>query len=143
MSDVESPDTETAPAVPLERAHELDQISNVPGESASGRGRLLIAEGPSGIGKSTLLSEARDLARSRGMAVLHARGSQLERDYAFGLVLRLFEDRFVRVGAAQRRKSLRGRAALAGRCCRSRATPGSTPRRPTSSPSSTACTGVW
>ncbi|UTI65168.1 AAA family ATPase [Paraconexibacter antarcticus] len=53
-------------------------------------GGLLLVEGPAGIGKSSLLSEAarRGLATRR---VLQARGTLLEVNYAFGVARQLFE----------------------------------------------------
>src|SRR2546430_1786082 len=80
----------------LERQRELDAIRHVLDEARAGRGGLLVIEGPSGIGKSRLVAEARDLALESGLDVLHARGGELERDYPFGVVLRLLEARFAR-----------------------------------------------
>ncbi len=48
-------------------------------------------EGPAGIGKTSLLASARERAGENGMVVLHARGAQLERDYAMGLVRQALE----------------------------------------------------
>lgn len=97
----------------LERERELTRIRDVLGEAAAGHGRLLVIEGPAGIGKSTLLNEARALAGDAGMDVLHARGSELERSYPFGLVSSLFEARFSRAPELERQRWLQGRAALA------------------------------
>src|SRR5205085_8016941 len=47
-------------------------------------------EGPAGIGKSSLLAGLRG-ASERRLQVLQARGSELERDFAFGVVRQLFE----------------------------------------------------
>ncbi len=68
----------------LALAHALDVV-------AGGGSRVLLVEGPAGIGKSRLLSEARRLAAQASMRVLLARGSQLEKAFGFGMVRQLFE----------------------------------------------------
>src|SRR6059036_2596069 len=98
----------------LERERELSHIRWVLEEAAAGRGRMVVIEGPSGIGKSRLLDEARGLASQADAEVLHARGGELERDFPFGVVVGLFEARFARADAQQRDALFRGRAALAG-----------------------------
>jgi predicted ATPase len=50
-----------------------------------------VDRGAGGIGKSTLLAEARLHAAGTGARVLAARGSQLEREFPFGVVRQLFE----------------------------------------------------
>ncbi|MFC7484700.1 AAA family ATPase [Luedemannella flava] len=60
-------------------------------DAQAGQGRLVLVEGPAGIGKSRLLAEARRLAAADGVRVLTARGSQLEKEYGFGAVRQLFE----------------------------------------------------
>ena len=62
-------------------------VSGVHGEGP----RLGLIEGPAGIGKTTLLTETRRLAASDGIRVLSARGSELEREFPYGLVRQLFE----------------------------------------------------
>ncbi|MDP8907898.1 MAG: ATP-binding protein, partial [Chloroflexota bacterium] len=61
------------------------------GAAAGGRGQLVVVEGPAGLGKSWLLRAALEDARERGLRVLAARGSELEREFSFGLVRQLFE----------------------------------------------------
>ena len=53
-----------------------------------GEGRCLVVEGEAGLGKSRLAAAACEAAD--GMTVLRARGSDLERDFSFGVVLQLF-----------------------------------------------------
>jgi DNA-binding CsgD family transcriptional regulator len=96
---------------PLEREGEIARIADALTDASSNRGRLLVIEGPSGIGKSRLLESAAVLARSTGATVLHACGGELEREYAFGLVIRLLEP-MLRAPAGTR-SLLRGRASLA------------------------------
>ncbi|MDQ3609470.1 MAG: AAA family ATPase, partial [Actinomycetota bacterium] len=55
----------------------------------SGVGAAVVIEGPAGIGKTSLV--ARATVSAAGMTVLHARGSQLERQYAMGLVRQCLE----------------------------------------------------
>ena len=54
-------------------------------------GRVVLLEGPAGIGKSTLLSHMRPLATDLGLRWYAARGSELERDFPFGIVRQLLE----------------------------------------------------
>jgi DNA-binding CsgD family transcriptional regulator len=74
----------------LERGRELDELDAQIERAAAGEGRLVVVEGPAGIGKSRLLAEARQRAEPT-MRVLSARGSELEGEYAFGVVRQLFE----------------------------------------------------
>jgi DNA-binding CsgD family transcriptional regulator len=75
----------------LEREREVAAIERLVEHAAAGRGQLVAVEGPAGIGKTTLLAAAADLARERGAIVCAARGSPLERAFAFGVVRGLFE----------------------------------------------------
>jgi predicted ATPase len=69
-----------------EREDELAALA----EARAGTGGLVVVEGPAGIGKSRLLAEARADAAGRGMTVLTARGTDLEREAPFGVVAELF-----------------------------------------------------
>src|SRR4051812_29524044 len=75
----------------LERDGELASIESLIDEAADGHARLAFVEGPAGIGKTTLMTEARRLAAEAGMRTLTARGSELERQFPFGVVRQLFE----------------------------------------------------
>ena len=57
-----------------EREAELAALSSALGAPRSGKGELVVVEGPAGIGKSRLLAEARLMAAARGMMVLTAGG---------------------------------------------------------------------
>jgi DNA-binding CsgD family transcriptional regulator len=74
----------------LERERELEALDGLIDATAAGDGRLLIVDGPAGIGKSTLLGGLRGGAERR-LRVLSARGSELEREFPFGVVRQLFE----------------------------------------------------
>jgi DNA-binding CsgD family transcriptional regulator len=75
----------------LERDQELARIESALTGAREGRGTFVVLEGPAGIGKTALLAEARTAAANSGMRVLRSRGSELERDFAFGVVRQLFE----------------------------------------------------
>ncbi len=70
-------------------------------------------EGPAGIGKTSLLTAARDLARRAGMRVLTARGTELERDFAFGIVRQLVEPVLYMADDADQERWFAGAAGLA------------------------------
>jgi DNA-binding CsgD family transcriptional regulator len=96
-----------APAL-LERQPELARIEGALARSRVGAGELLVVEGPAGIGKTQLVGAAIALAGGRGTAVLSARGSELERDFAFGVVRQFLEPALVSATAARRRPLLKG-----------------------------------
>jgi DNA-binding CsgD family transcriptional regulator len=75
----------------LERDRELDSLRAALEHAAAGAGRLALVEGPAGIGKSRLLAELRRAAEEDDVRVLTARGSELEREFPFGVVRQLFE----------------------------------------------------
>ena len=75
----------------IERERELGTLRRLADEAAAGEGHLAIVEGPAGIGKSRLLAELRGHAAAAGTTVLAARGSELEREFGFGVVRQLLE----------------------------------------------------
>src|SRR5215207_7025009 len=82
----------SVPAVELlERDHETAELDSALARTRGGTGQVIVVEGPGGIGKTSLLAAARASARGAGMLTLHARGSELERAFPFGLVRQLFE----------------------------------------------------
>jgi DNA-binding NarL/FixJ family response regulator len=100
-----------------ERQTELAALSQALAAARSGAGGLVVLEGPAGIGKSRLLSEARAMADALGMAVLTARGIDLERDAPFGVAADLFAGALARADGpgpdTGRTRLLSGQAALA------------------------------
>ena len=105
-------DARTAPAEPMVgRDREVRVLRGALADAADGQGRLALIHGPAGIGKSRLLQEVRRLATDEGALVLTARGSQLERSFAFGAVRQLFEGTLS--DPAQRVELLRGSASSA------------------------------
>src|ERR1043165_2953746 len=78
-------------ALLLERGEELARIDTALAVARAGRGRLLVIEAEPGMGKTGLLAAARTSAAASGMRVLRARGTELEHEFAFGVVRQLFE----------------------------------------------------
>jgi len=70
----------------------------------------VVIEGGAGIGKTSLVEECCRRARRRGRRVLRGRGSELEGNFAFGIVRQLFERELVSVGALERAELLAGPA---------------------------------
>ena len=70
-------------------------------------------EGPAGIGKTALLAQARAAAVESGMRVLRARGAELERKFAFGVVRQLFEPTLADIPELERDDLLQGGAGTA------------------------------
>src|SRR5262249_18753390 len=94
-----------------ERDEELTTVETL--IDAAGGGRLLAIEGPPGIGKTSLILEARTRAAEAGMQVLAARGSGLERTFSFGNGPPLFEPFLLPAGDEERAELLTGAAELA------------------------------
>jgi predicted ATPase len=75
----------------LERDAVLARIDQRLRGAITGDGSLLVLEGPAGTGKTRLMMAAGRRGRELGLQTLTARGSELERDFAYGLVRQLFE----------------------------------------------------
>jgi DNA-binding NarL/FixJ family response regulator len=75
----------------LERDSEVLALERTFGGLAAGRGAVVVVEAPAGLGKTTLLRRAGDLARAAGFRVLTARGAELEQDFTFGAVRQLLD----------------------------------------------------
>jgi DNA-binding CsgD family transcriptional regulator/DNA-binding transcriptional ArsR family regulator len=75
----------------LDRDEELGQVAERLESACVGAGSAVLVEGPGGIGKTELVLAAERAARSRGMSVASARGAELEREFAFGVVRQLLE----------------------------------------------------
>ena len=97
----------------LERGEELRRIRSALARGAAGTGSLLVIEGPAGIGKTALLSAARAGAEAAGMQVFAARGAELEREFAFGVVRQLLEPPLAQASAEEGTELLQGPAGLA------------------------------
>jgi hypothetical protein len=75
----------------------------------------MVIEGAPGIGKTSILAEARARAAASGFVVLHGRGSQMESAFLFGVARQVFEALLARADPARRAQLLAGAAAHAGR----------------------------
>ena len=70
-------------------------------------------EGNAGVGKTSLLGEARRIAGGTGLRVLSARCSELGQEFAVGVVRQLFEPLLASVPADERASLFAGAADLA------------------------------
>ncbi|MHC0432833.1 helix-turn-helix transcriptional regulator [Streptomyces sp. O3] len=98
----------------LERQRETDLVTAALDRARQGEGGVVVFDGAAGLGKTGLLRVARDKGAAQGCTVLHARGSEFERDFPWAVVRQLFESQ---VGGAARGDrdipALSGPAALA------------------------------
>jgi DNA-binding CsgD family transcriptional regulator len=99
----------------LERDGELARVETAIASARWGAGAAVVVEGAAGIGKSAVLAAARAAAEHESTRVLRARGAELERDFAFGVVRQLFEPALRDASHAQRADLLQGPAGLAAR----------------------------
>jgi DNA-binding SARP family transcriptional activator/tetratricopeptide (TPR) repeat protein len=101
------------PAAPdlVERDREVAMLAACVESSSGGDGGAALIEGPAGIGKTRLLAALRDRAVEHGSLVLNARGSELEREFPFGVVRQLYEG--VLADSERRAAALAGAAAPA------------------------------
>lgn len=97
----------------LERGPEIERLESAIAAAVGGAGTVVALEGEAGIGKTALLAHARRSAAEAGTRVLAARGGELERDFAFGVVRQLFERPLSDAGDADRERWLAGSAGLA------------------------------
>jgi hypothetical protein len=90
----------------IERERELAAVEELLGR----RSGVLTIEAGVGIGKTSLVQASCRRAQELGYDVLSARGSELEADFAFGVVRQLFERRLTGAGADERASLLVGPA---------------------------------
>lgn len=76
----------------LERDAELGAIGHALAQAADGVGGLVVVDGSAGVGKTSLLDAARVAAADAGLLTLRARGAELERAFAFGVIRQLFDE---------------------------------------------------
>ena len=75
----------------LDRDVELAELDRRLAEARAGSGRVIVVEGPAGIGKSSLLTAVGRTAQTDGATALRARCSPLEQHAAWGMARQLFE----------------------------------------------------
>jgi DNA-binding CsgD family transcriptional regulator len=75
----------------LERDGELAMMAAMVARVRGGEGGVLFVEGQAGVGKTELLRAAGEVGEAEGWCVLRARGSELDRAFAFGVVRQLLE----------------------------------------------------
>lgn len=97
----------------LDRAHETQALRRAVEAVAAGRGGVLLLEGPAGIGKTTLVEAVGPVAAEHDALVLGARASELDRGFAFGVVLQLLEPALDGLDDAARERVLAGAAGRA------------------------------
>ncbi len=97
----------------LERSAELARIESALADASAGDGRFVVIEGPPGIGKTELLAATRAAATEHGMRVLRSRGTELEREFAFGVARQLFEPPLADASEPERGNLLQGAAGVA------------------------------
>jgi DNA-binding CsgD family transcriptional regulator/predicted negative regulator of RcsB-dependent stress response len=97
----------------LERQREQAALSALIVAACQGAGRFAAVEGAAGIGKTCLLTAAQAEAKRAGMRVLAARGMELEREFAYGVVRQLFEPALASADEVERAELLAGAAGQA------------------------------
>ncbi|SDP29470.1 regulatory protein, luxR family [Nakamurella panacisegetis] len=98
---------------PVDRDSELAALAAVLDAAGGGAGESVLVEAAAGLGKSRLLEEAATFGHARGLTVIRARANLGDRDYPFGLILRLFEPFLVKLSADRRAAVFAGSAELA------------------------------
>jgi DNA-binding CsgD family transcriptional regulator len=96
----------------LEREDALEQLSVLARAAAGGRGAIVAIRGRPGEGKTTLLAAACGLSEEHGLRVFRARGSELEGDFAFGVVRQLLEPEIVALALEEETALFEGAAGL-------------------------------
>jgi AAA ATPase domain len=94
----------------LERRGALARIDGLLAAARAGHGGVVVITGPAGIGKTVLLTEARERAGRAGMGVLAGRGGELESGFSFGVARQLFEPLLAGAAPAEREVLLAGAA---------------------------------
>src|SRR5205814_10495099 len=95
------------------RNYELARIESALADARKGHGRFVVVEGPAGIGKTALLGAARTAAAEDGMRVLRSRATEMETNFAFGVVRQLFEPPLVDASQLERADLLQAAAGVA------------------------------
>lgn len=97
----------------LDREAEVATMQALVAAAREGIGHLVVIEARAGMGKTRLVAEARSAANAAGLNVLAARGGELEREFAYGVVRQLFEPALERESVENRAELLSGAARVA------------------------------
>ncbi len=96
----------------LERDSQVAALEGLALAAAGGSGAVVAITGGPGEGKTALADAMCALGPRTGLDVLRARGRDLERGFAFGVVRQLLEPSLGRLAPAERTRLLRGAAGL-------------------------------
>jgi len=97
----------------LEREDQLTRLGEALAAAHRGEGRVVVVEGPAGMGKTALLLELKARAEAAGMRVLRARGAELEQEFGYGIVRQLLEPPLAAATPEERADLLAGAAGVA------------------------------
>lgn len=97
-----------ADRVLLERGSHIGVLDAALDDASDGRGRMVFVEGAAGTGKTALLETAADGGPDRGVRVLKARGTEIEQEFAFGLMCQLLEPALGALAGPERERHLSG-----------------------------------
>jgi predicted ATPase len=93
----------------VERDAEIRALRRLLARLTAGQGGLAVLEAGAGLGKTALLRHLRGLAADLRCLTLSARGAELEKEFAFGVVRQLVEPVLVGAGV-DRDRLFRGAA---------------------------------
>lgn len=97
----------------VERSTELAAVDAAASGALSGGERIVLVEGSPGIGKTSILAELQRSAQRSGFRVLDARGTEMERDFGYGVVRHLLGPVVRGMPEAERERAFSGAAGLA------------------------------
>ena len=100
----------------VEREEAASAVDEVLTSAGRREGSVALIEATAGMGRTALLSSARERAASAGLFVAAALGAELERDFSFGIVRQLFERTVAAASPTERHELLSGSARLAALC---------------------------
>ena len=94
----------------LEREESARRLADLAAAAVECRGSLVVVVGRAGEGKSALLGAAAGIGAQAGLRVWRARGTDLERPFALGVVRQLLVPAVVEIGPGERASVFEGAA---------------------------------